>query len=309
MRTGTTFLFNLLAQDDSLFAPPVWQMLNPKPLNNNAFEKESRVGHALQNIDLLNMCFPDIKKTHPFDALGPEECEVQFLRCFVSRDLPLMAYKKLLSYMSWYQTLDDETLARLYRHYDLEIKAFIYQMGKVQKRVLRKDSNHMSFIRQLMATYPDAKIVHTVRDPTSFVPSSCSVNETYAEQYYFKSDIEPLVISHRVLKHMKHEAECFTSFRKSYDVNNQGKGACTFLDINFRDLVKSPMATVRSIFAHIGKELSPKAEFAMRQYIKDNPQHKHGVHSYSLEKYGLEADLLRNEFKEYIQYFNVKCDK
>ncbi|CAH1776477.1 unnamed protein product [Owenia fusiformis] len=304
MRTGTTFLFNLLAQDESLFSPPFWQISDPTPRELDRNGKDSRIKEAVGNIDLLHIYGPQTQTTHPVDALGPDECELQFMRYFVTRDLPHTVYRNLAPYQRWYRTVDDQTLQNLYQNYKLELQSFIHQAGTQDKTVLRKDSNHASFIRQLLATFPDARVIYTVRDPAEIVPSACSMNESYVELSYFLADIDQKQIGRQVLGHMMHEAECFLAYRKQYDENNQGSSQ--FMDINYEDFIKAPMATVRCIYEHFGMELSDAAVAKMERYIKESPQYKHGKHIYNAERYGFTVDALRKAFRDYIEYFNVR---
>ncbi|WP_272954057.1 hypothetical protein [Dulcicalothrix desertica] len=37
----------------------------------------------------------------------------------------------------------------------------------------------------------------------------------------------------------------------------------------------------------------------IQQYIRENQQHKHGVHRYSLEQFGLNTDDVNEKFKDY----------
>ena len=67
------------------------------------------------------------------------------------------------------------------------------------------------------------------------------------------------------------------------------------LDIQYADLVADPIATVQRIYDHHGYDFTEAFEVAMRQWLDDNRQHKHGAHRYTLEEYGLNEDAVRED--------------
>jgi hypothetical protein len=77
--------------------------------------------------------------------------------------------------------------------------------------------------------------------------------------------------------------------------------ASRFFDVYYQDLVQDPIGTVRRIHAHFGYELSRSMENRMQRWLRDNPQHKHGVHSYSLDEYGLSREELDAKFGGYLR--------
>ena len=43
----------------------------------------------------------------------------------------------------------------------------------------------------------------------------------------------------------------------------------------------------------------------MRAYLEDNPQHKHGVHRYSAEQFGLDAEDVTGRFEGYREEYGA----
>jgi hypothetical protein len=54
------------------------------------------------------------------------------------------------------------------------------------------------------------------------------------------------------------------------------------------------------------KKNNAAAEEHMKAWLVNNPQHKHGVHRYSLEQYGLEPEMVRQRFEKYYGLFHVQ---
>jgi len=60
------------------------------------------------------------------------------------------------------------------------------------------------------------------------------------------------------------------------------------------DLVTQPIETVAGVYAHFGLPFDAAATGAMRAWIADNPQHKHGTVATSLEEFGLTLGAVRD---------------
>jgi len=52
-------------------------------------------------------------------------------------------------------------------------------------------------------------------------------------------------------------------------------------------------------------ELTDVAERRMRRYLDENPQHKHGVHRYSAEQFGLDAGDVAGRFDGYREEYGA----
>ena len=80
-----------------------------------------------------------------------------------------------------------------------------------------------------------------------------------------------------------------------------------FYDLEYKTLTKDPLAAVRNIYKHFDLDLTPEVEASMKAYVRDNPQHKHGKHKYSLSDYGLSTQDMKRSFAPYLNYFGEEC--
>jgi hypothetical protein len=78
-----------------------------------------------------------------------------------------------------------------------------------------------------------------------------------------------------------------------------------FFDIDYRELVSTPIETVRRLYAHLGRPLTPEVESRMRTWLQDNQQNKYGTHRYTLEQFGLSNDVVHERFANYITEFSL----
>lgn len=82
-------------------------------------------------------------------------------------------------------------------------------------------------------------------------------------------------------------------------------------------MTRDPIGTAKKIYAHFEMDL-PYALLvleillrfhrenevaSMQKWLTDNPQGKHGRRPYTPEMYGLTANGIRKEFREYIEVF------
>ena len=80
------------------------------------------------------------------------------------------------------------------------------------------------------------------------------------------------------------------------------------VDVQFRAFMADPFATIRTIYERLGLELEPAAEKRMRAFLADNPQDKHGRHTYTFAETGLDEGALRERARRYQEYFDVPSE-
>jgi hypothetical protein len=75
-------------------------------------------------------------------------------------------------------------------------------------------------------------------------------------------------------------------------------------DIQYEDLMKNPIGTVRRIYDHFDYlKWSDEFEQAMRTWLIDNPQGKQGRHSYSSTEFNFETQMNKQLYKDYEKLF------
>ena len=79
--------------------------------------------------------------------------------------------------------------------------------------------------------------------------------------------------------------------------------------VGYSEFVKDPMGTVKKIYAKYDLPMKPEAEEAMKNYLAENKQHKHGKHKYSLADFHLTEDDVKEMMKDYIEYFKDGTEK
>ena len=281
-RSGTTILHALLAQDPDLRSPQRWEVEEPSPPPETAtYTSDPRIAHAQAVIDRIPA---ELRAMHAMGATLPEECNAIMGMAFLSPNFG--AFARLPSYMRWLVNEADMTSAfTLHRHVLQHLQAFAPGAAWVLK-----SPPYLLWLDALMATYPDARLIFTHRDPAETLPSNCSLiaflrncntmerkREVGAEGLFiWRTGIERLL-----------------AWRADRD-------GASFADVHYRDFLHGPMEIVRSIYQQFGMTLSAEAQRRMAAFLADNQQNKHGQHIYAASDYGLDPDMLRTVFADYI---------
>jgi hypothetical protein len=285
-RTGTTLLYNLLAQDPAARAPLLWELRRPvPPPDPAASEPDPRLRETERDLRNVLSIIPAVMTAHAIDPRGPEECyhlaetsafSSTFLLYF---DIPAY-WKRMLA-----ATADEAREA--YMEFRRQVQ--ILQSGVSHRRWVSKSPAHLFFLDALLGAFPDASVVQTHRDPLESIPSLCSLIAIVRS--FLTDDVDPRAIGEASLG-------WYLEAYRSSEASRAAAGA-RLLDVSYRALMADPVAAVRSIYATFGYPFTPAFEERMRAWLAANPQHKHGVHRYSLEQFGLDRSRVEAATADY----------
>ena len=292
-RSGTTFLHNLLSQDPSSRWLHLWELCNPLPSPDyNTRETDPRIGEAKKLVESFNSLVPQLSTVHHLNPSGPEECNVLFEHDLISILFELRA--NVPSYTEW---LLNQDLVDSYRYYRRQLQLLAWKWSG--KHWLLKAPIHLNYLLALITVFPDARIIHTYRDPLKVVPSLCSLSALFRGVYTDHLDLK--AIGEQWLNWFDIISERSMEMRQA--IPNQ-----QIYDLNYLDLVSDPIGKVRQIYDYLDYDFNPVFEENLKQYINTNPQHKHGVHRYSLDQFGLDASKVNKRFENYCLKFNISSE-
>ena len=83
-------------------------------------------------------------------------------------------------------------------------------------------------------------------------------------------------------------------------------GEGRIIDVQYGELMREPIATMRTLYKALGDEFTEGAEAGMQAWIDDNPQDKFGRHEYKLGQYGLSVEGLAPLFERYLARYDVE---
>ena len=291
-RTGTTLLYELLAQDPAHRAPLSWELDDPCPAPDRPLPPgDPRVKRCEKRMGALRSMAPGFQAIHPIGAMLPQEClvatayaihSVRFELCF---DVP--------DYQDW---LTQQDMAYAYRVH-FEILQHLQSQQPTTRWVL-KSPGHLGTFDSILEQYPDAMMIQTHRDPQKVIPSLASL---YANMRSIATeDLQIEKIGGQVLRTWSSYLE--QGIRKREE---QPEKAHHIIDVQFDDLVANPIDTVKRIYEHFDLFLDADTLSRMRAYLAENRRHRHGVHRYSPALFGLEPGQIESAFKHYSDHFDI----
>lgn len=283
-RTGSTLLQRLLARDPGVRSLQTWEMMLPSPPPETAsYASDPRIKISDRRVKALNWMAPEFAIAHELVAGEPEECVSLLQTSLVNSSFELMA--RIPGYRRWLLEQDQHAPYRYYRQ-----QLQLLQWKHPKDHWVLKSPFHLLGIEALMDVFPDAVIVQTHRDPARVMPSLCSL---FNVMHQLTSDqADPKQLGPSMLELLGWADDRAIDLRERI-------GDERFFDVSYRDLVSDPFETVRSIYTRFGYSLSAEAVTAMQAWHRENQQHKHGVHRYSLEMFGLSTEMVERRFARY----------
>lgn len=295
-RTGTTILHDLLAQDPAHRVPLTWEVDRPLPPPESVtYDSDPRIDEVQAQLDMTELIIPRFKSIHPIGARLAQECVRITAHDFRSMIFPTQY--RVPSYARW--VLTEADMAPAYRWHRTFLQ--LLQSGHRCERWVLKSPGHVWCLDRLLAEYPNALLMQTHRDPLRIVASLASLLATLRR--LASDDVS-----------LEEGAAEFADYvldglDRSVTVREQGLvPAERVVDVQFRDFMADPLATVRAIYARLDLELTGEAETRMRAFLAENPQDKHGLHQYALDDTGLDRGALRERARRYQQYFDVPSE-
>ena len=291
-RTGTTALHKLLAVDPRFQGLQTWLLDSPMPRppresweSYPAFQKTAAV------LDARYKAAPGKRAAHSMAAEEVDECCLVLRQGFVS-NLWNCGWSAA-TYDAWWQCQSE---AESYRHFYRCMQ--LIGMNDLDKRWLLKNPGHIDNLELLFATFPDARVIQTHRDPAKAVPSLCSL----------LMQLHPMVEEgrHQQRAHnmlAREVAKWASAVRKAEPIRRAHAGQV--LDIIHGDFHADPMAVVERIYQFVSEELTPEVRAAMARRIADDPERQHGVHRYNIADFGLTEEEIRERFGDYVAQFNL----
>jgi hypothetical protein len=289
-RTGTTLLSILLGLDPVARPLLHWEAADPIPPPSLATAAEDpRIARNAREIQGLLKINPPLAAMHPFGASIAQECVALFL--FDVRTLGVETQAYVPSYGRWLQGCD---MAPAYAQHRLALQAL--QAAQPTERWVLKSPNHLWCLETLLATYPDARIVWTHRDPGPVVASLASL--VNAIQGPFTRRPEP----RRVAEEWRGKARFAIARGLAFDASH-APGWCAHL--HYAELVADAVGAVTRLYAAFGDEPSPLHRRRMTAWLRDRPQERFGRHAYDPADFGWSYDELAESFRDYRERFDV----
>jgi len=289
-RTGTTLLYNLLAQDPATRVPLTWEAMFPAGYPESPAALRKAKWKASARLEMANRIAPGFRRIHPLGLDRPEECVALMAPGFTSALFHTLY--RVPSYQDWFES------ARQTPGFEMHFRVLQQlQFRRGARRWVLKGPTHLFSLEALLRHYPDARLIQTHRDPLRAIPSIASLNATLRRA--FSSRVDSVEVG-RDCALRWHGA--LVRFLRRRDLLPPDR----VVDVAYADLTASPIAVVERIHDRLGWPYPATARAAMQDYLTANPRNARGAHRYSLPAFGLAAKQERQRFARYCERFGIE---
>lgn len=289
-RTGTTLLSNLLAVDPARRSPLQWELDNPvPPPTSETLFTDPRCLAALEAERQLLAAHPEAGKVYRMSAVYPFECVSIMAHDF--RTLMLESWGKLPEYRDFVLGSDWTP------SYEYHKKFLQLHQADAPGIWNLKMPSHALALETLLKVYPDARLVWTHRDPFTATGSFCSIIALGHANFAGRVD-GAWIAQNCALQAAEHANRAMDARARI--------GHDRIVDVSYADLLRDPIAVMRTLYTALGDEFTPEAEAAMRAWLDENPQGKFGRHEYKLAQYGLSKEVLEPVFDRYLSEYDIE---
>ena len=289
-RSGTTILQALLYRDTAHRSPLCWECLLPCPAPTpETYRDNPRIDTIRKEFDVMFKLVPDLRMKHYMAADTPQECVGITALNFCSYQYLAQAY--LPSYDHWLSNEADQ-LQNLRWH--KRFLQFLQSGGIRPVRWLLKSPLHLLRLGELFEVYPDARIVMPHREPSRFLASVASLIGSMRSLY--TDHHNPVHTGQALQRTWGGYLNRFLRDRAKLDRES------SFVDFHFNDFVDNQMGIVETIYDRFGWELDPQGRARMEKFLHEERKDKHGVHSYSLEQFGIAPADIDRDYSRYLAF-------
>jgi len=288
VRTGTTMVSYLMDADPANRSLLKWEAYNvTPPAAAGALRTDPRCLAEKAKDATLIASNQQGAALHFEAGDGPTECVH-----LVAQDFRSLMFAIMTSTPTYHDRMliCDMTPAFVHRKRVLQI----LQSTNPGRWVLKMPSDSL-FIRTLFATFPDAKVIWTHRDPYAATASSMSMRGQ--SRLIFNKDMD--------LPYMRGRFPLQLALHLARPLEMSRERPRDIYHLYYDDLLADPIGQMKKVYAWLGDAWTAAAEAGMCAWLEDNPQGRFGPHRYSLAQWGFTQQDLEPYFADYLRVHPV----
>ena len=286
-RSGTTFLFNLLALDKNHRSPKYWEIMSPLPLVKTDFDIKKRQWKINTELKFARTIIPKLRYMHHIRAQTPEECEL--LATINVRSFVYMCMANVPEYVEYLKDCSFDSVFKWHKRFFQ-----VLEINGRPKRWLLKDPSHIGHIPEILTTYPNAKFINIHRDPMESVASFCSLAKNIRSA--FSKNVNPEQIGEVILDFWQH------SLQKGIQAK-ENLSSDQIIDISYSNFIDDPLNILKDIYQNFEFDMDIETENKIKNYLINQSKLKKEKHSYSIEEFGLNEAKVKDCFKNYMMNY------
>jgi hypothetical protein len=292
-RSGTTHLVNLLAADTRFRSLPLWESYEPVPDPREAAVDgvDPRWIRGRAAWDAMQVGAPLVAAMHPMEPDHVhEEIELQ------TPDFASYNHEWVARAPRWreHYLAHDQTPHYAYMRRVLQILQWFRGDDRRERWVL-KSPQHLEQIGPLLATFPDATIVVTHRDPVAVVQSTITML-TYGARTAYRTPRPDWYRDYwtdrigRLLDASLRDRSLLPARRTT--------------DVYFHEYMADEVGTVERVYQLSGMALTATARAEIAAYRDSHPRSRGGQVAYDLRRdFDVTPEEVRSRFGAYLDHF------
>jgi hypothetical protein len=295
-RSGTTHMVNLIAADQRLRSMPLWESYEPVSNPREAPGPDGidpRRRRCQQAWDAVKAAAPLVAAMHPMEPDHVHEDLELELPDFSSYNLEWVA--RCPQWRDYYLAHDQTP------HYQYMRTALqVLQWLQPRERWVLKCPQHLEQLGPLLATFPDATVVVTHRDPVSVVQSAATM-VTYGARMHYRHTRPDYYIGYWTDRvRMLLEA----SLRDRHLIPGT-----QVIDVLFHEFMADDLAMIQRIYEVAGLAMTDESHRQIGAYRDTHPRGREGQVAYDLRgDFDVTPDDLRRNFGFYLDRFPVRLE-
>ncbi|GHH75522.1 sulfotransferase family protein [Promicromonospora soli] len=279
-RTGTTLTYNILARSPGHRGPKLWEMTHLGLAVDDDTEA-ALIRRTRRKYAMVSALSPTWDTIHPLYAAAEEEDT--FIR--THSELHASAVP-MPDYLERLQTFDHRPDYRFLRD-ALQLLSY----GRPARRWVLKHPANLFHLSEIRDVFPDARFVWTHRAPEVALASLCSLAESSQRLHRYPSAVDLAQIGRDWLSIMSRGVSGALAQRTEL-------GPDVVLDLPYSRLTGDPGAALPELFERLGAQWGADDD-ANLAAAREAPR-KRAPHQYTLERFGLNRDEVREAFAEYV---------
>jgi hypothetical protein len=302
-RSGTTFLQNVLCQDEERFI--YWKMYQTI-FPSICFQKLVNVlvwfDHKLGSLFSRFLkwcevkCFGGWDELHTMRLNQSEEDGAIYLYAFATEAIYLLfPFVKELWNLGFQDNLPAQKRQKLMAYYRSCLQRQIYANGNGHAMLI-KSTQTCGAVESLKKEFPDARFITIVRHPFEAIASNLSLTVPVWQAHspeITKDGPESQAYAGLQVEWYKY----LFRFRSQVSLENH-------FCIDYRDLRDDPVRTIESLYGHFGWAMSEIFQARLSNIGARNKNYQ-SSHQYTLEEFGLSRQTLEKELAAILEMYNL----
>ncbi|MET0374363.1 MAG: sulfotransferase, partial [Rhizorhabdus sp.] len=267
-RTGTSILQEVLHQDPRLRTPLFWEIyfMGESAVSGGKDPVARELGDRVAR-QWIRMT-PQIQTMHETAGDIPAEDASLWNYSFVSD--AIMSFYQIPSYHAWVNACPPELI---YKYHRLALQAL--QWRAPGRRWFGKTLYHLGCLPKLFEAYPDARVIHTHRDPLRSMASITNLLRTFywsrSDQDFDNPGFEEIMVGEATARRL----EQVMAWRDEGAVPD-----AQIIDSRYQDLVEDPARAAKHIYDGLDMAFDAEDAARVQRYLAYKPKHKFGAHRY-----------------------------